>query len=85
MFVLFSCIFLSILHNIGLYFYTVKIQTGFRQNIAKNYKTKKYILLSCIRPSLSKIRKNHHIIFSYNKKKYFLACILVLITNLLKP
>jgi hypothetical protein len=35
-----------------------------------------------------KLKKNHHIVFSYNKenfKKYVLAYILALITSLLKP
>jgi hypothetical protein len=43
-------------------------------------------LFSCIRPNLSKLKT--HILFSYNKenfkKKKALACILALITSLLK-
>jgi hypothetical protein len=45
-----------------------------------------FFLVSCIRPSLSKLKKNH-IVFSYNKenfKQYILACILALVTTLLK-
>jgi hypothetical protein len=52
----------------------------------KTLKIKKNIFLfSCIRQSLSKLK--NHIVFSYNKenfKQYILACILALITSLLK-
>ena len=43
-----------------------------------------------VSPKYIHIKKNHHIIFSYNREKfqkniYVLACILALITCLLKP
>jgi hypothetical protein len=62
--VIFSNIFLPILHNIGLYIYTVKYKPGikipvFLRNISKKKKNKqKYILFSCIRPSPKEFSKH---------------------------
>jgi hypothetical protein len=47
-------------------------------------KQKIYFVFMHTAKSLKDNKKNHHIVFSYNKKIYVLACILVLITNLLK-
>jgi len=60
--VIFSNIFLPILHNIGLYIYTVKYKPGikipvFLRNISKK-KKQKYILFSCIRPSPKEFSKH---------------------------
>jgi len=67
--VIFSNIFLPILHNIRLYIYTVKYKPGikipvFLRNISK--KKQKYILFSCIRPSPKKFSKH---VFMFKKKK----------------
>jgi hypothetical protein len=79
---IFSHIFLFILINIGLYFYTVKIRIWFSSKRCKNYKTKKSFVFMHMTKSL----KKNHIVLSYkeNWKKYVLACILVIITSLLK-
>ena len=81
---IFSHIFLSILINIGLFFIYCK-----NTNPILKYSVfvkKMFFFVSCIRLSLSKLKKNH-IVFSYNKenfKQYILACILALVTSLLK-
>jgi len=61
-FVIFSRIFLSILINIGLYFYTVKIRIRFSSKHCKNDKIKK---ISCFH-AYGQVLKNH-IVFSYDK------------------
>jgi len=69
----------------------LKIQNPIRQypvfvKTSKNTKTfkKRKKIFLCIRPSVSKL-KNHIVFFSYIKKKNnVLACILALITSLLK-
>jgi len=78
--VIFSNIFLPILHNIGLYIYTVKYKSGikipsFLQNILKNFQNifKKKKIFYCIRPnpkifpSIFFIKKNC-IFFMFKKK-----------------
>ena len=86
-FTIFPCIFYVILINIKQYFYVAKNTKsnikipGFRQNFqnTKNFEKKKLFL--CIRPSVSKIK--NHIVF-FTPKNNVLACILALITSLLK-
>jgi len=56
----------------------------FYQNITKN---KNIYIFMYTAKSLKNKNKKNHIVFSYNKgnlKKYILACILALITSLLK-
>ena len=84
--------------NIGLYFYTVRIQTQYQNTRFSSKHKKKYIYFPkngfCfkIRPSLSNIYIYINIITSYFhttkeifKTIYVLACILALITSLFKP
>ena len=90
-FIIFSRSFYVIFINIGWYFMLLKIQKsdikipGFRQKlpkIQKNWKKRKKMFL-CIRPSVSNL-KNHIVFFICQKKNNILACILALITSLLK-
>jgi hypothetical protein len=74
---IFSCIFLSILRNIGLYFYTVKYKfnikiLGFCQNIAKKIIKQKNIFCFHAYGQVSQRLKNkssHHIFIQ--KKNMF--------------
>ena len=85
-FYIFPCIFYVILINIKQYFYVAKNTKfdikilGFRQNFQNTKKFEKKMFL-CIRPSVSKL-KNHSVF--YTPKNNVLACILALITSLLK-
>jgi hypothetical protein len=75
--------------NIKQYFYVTKNTKsdikipGFRQNFQnkKNFEKKKKKMFLCTRPSVSKL-KNHSVF--YTPKNNVLACILTLITSLLK-
>jgi hypothetical protein len=85
--VIFSRVFLSILINIGLYFYTIKIRiwywnTRFSSKRCKNYKTKKSLVFMHIAMSLEK--NSYRIFIQQRKFQKMLACILALITSLLK-
>ena len=94
---IFQRIFLWTLLNIGLYFYIVKIQNlvlkylVFIETLQNNYKTKKkscFHTYSQVSQRLKKNKQTNHIVFSYNKnskKNRCSACILTLITSLLKP
>jgi len=59
--------------------YPVFVKTS---KIQKNFEKKKKKIFLCIRPSVSKLK--NHIVFFIHKKKNVLACILALITSLLK-
>jgi len=88
-FTIFPCIFYVILINIKQYFYVAKNTKsgikipGFRQNFQniKKFEKKKKIFL-CIRPTVSKLKKSYCVF--YTPKNNVLACILVVITSLLK-
>jgi hypothetical protein len=88
-FTIFPCILYVILINIKQYFYVTKNTKsdikipGFRQNFQnkKNFEKKKKKMFLCTRPSVSKL-KNHSVF--YTPKNNVLACILTLITSLLK-
>ena len=85
-FIIFPRSFYVILINIGQYFYVVKYKSGieipgFRLSRIQKQNKKKYFFVhtaKCLKT------KNSYCIFLYTKKKNVLACILALITSLLK-
>jgi len=88
-FLIFSCIFIPILININLYFYTINIQiryenTPFSLKCCKKLYRKKWIFF-CLAKSLKNIKIFISCFHTKQKlKKYVLACIWILITSLLK-
>jgi hypothetical protein len=81
---IFSHIFLSILININSFFiYRKNTNAVLKYPVFVKTLKKMFFLFSCIRPSLLK-KKSHHIFIQQKFKKYVLACILTLITSLLK-
>ena len=85
-FIIFPRSFYVILINIGQYFYTNPVlkYPVFGKNFQKYKKTtiKKKTIFLCIRPSVSNLK--YHIVFFICQKNNILACILALITSLLK-
>jgi len=84
-------LFYAILINIDMYFYIVKIQIQYWNN--RFSKKNIFVFMHRTQSLKAKKRKKNHIVFSYNKENfniyiyiyiYILACILALITSLLK-